>query len=59
MDQIDGNWRYGWFVGLKVDDAVGDVTGFSKNRDRLLRGGSFAEVFRAGAGAGRGCRVAG
>jgi len=22
MDQIDGNWRYRWFVGLKVDDAV-------------------------------------
>jgi len=22
MDQIDGNWRYRWFVGLKVDDPV-------------------------------------
>jgi transposase len=38
MDQIDGNWRYRWFVGLKVDDAVWDVTVFTKNRDRLLRG---------------------
>jgi transposase len=38
MDQIDGNWRYRWFVGLKVDGAVWDVTVFTKNRDRLLRG---------------------
>ena len=38
MDQIDGNWRYRWFVGLKVDEAVWDVTVFTKNRDRLLRG---------------------
>jgi transposase len=38
MDQIDGNWRYRWFVGLKVDDAVWDVTVFTKNRERLLRG---------------------
>jgi len=22
MDQIDGNWCYRWFVGLKVDDPV-------------------------------------
>ena len=38
MEQIDGNWRYRWFVGLKVDAAVWDVTVFTKNRDRLLRG---------------------
>ena len=38
MDQIDGNWRYRWFVGLKLDDGVWDVTVFTKNRDRLLRG---------------------
>jgi transposase len=38
MDQIDGNWRYRWFVGLKADEAVWDVTVFTKNRDRLLRG---------------------
>jgi transposase len=37
MDQIDGNWRYRWFVGLKVDEAVWDVTVFTKNRERLLR----------------------
>src|ERR1017187_4443133 len=22
MDQIDGNWRYRWFVGLKLDEPV-------------------------------------
>ena len=38
MDQIDGNWRYRWFVGLKLDEAVWDVTVFTKNRDRLLQG---------------------
>jgi len=38
MDQIDGNWRYRWFVGLKIDSPVWDVTVFTKNRDRLLRG---------------------
>jgi len=38
MDQIDGNWRYRWFVGLKADEAVWDVTVFTKNRERLLRG---------------------
>jgi transposase len=38
MDQIDGNWRYRWFVGLKIDSPVWDVTVFTKNRDRLLEG---------------------
>jgi transposase len=38
MDQIDGNWRYRWFVGLKIDSPVWDVTVFTKNRDRLLAG---------------------
>ena len=38
MDQMDGNWRYRWFVGLELDEAVWDVTVFTKNRDRLLQG---------------------
>jgi transposase len=38
MDQIDGNWRYRWFVGLKLDEAVWDVTVFTKNRERLMAG---------------------
>ena len=44
MDQIDGNWRYRWFVGLKADDAVWDVTVFTKNRERLL-GGEVSQRF--------------
>lgn len=38
MDQIDGSWRYRWFVGLKADDAVWDTTVFTKNRERLMAG---------------------
>jgi len=50
MDQIDGNWRYRWFVGLKLDEAVWDVTVFTKNRDRLLRGEVSQKFFeRVGA----------
>jgi transposase len=38
MDQIDGSWRYRWFVGLKVDETVWDATVFTKNRERLMAG---------------------
>jgi transposase len=38
MEQIDYNLLFRWFVGLKVDEAIWDVTVFTKNRDRLLRG---------------------
>jgi transposase len=38
MDQIDGSWRYRWFVGLKADDPVWDPTVFTKNRERLMAG---------------------
>src|SRR5215475_2603537 len=54
MDQIDGNWRYRWFVGLKADDPVWDVTVFTKNRDRLMSGEvaqKFFEKVRQQAGA--------
>ena len=46
MDQIDGNWRYRWFVGLKPDDPVWDVTVFTKNRDRLMRGEVSQKFFQ-------------
>lgn len=46
MDQIDGNWRYRWFVGLKADDSVWDVTVFTKNRDRLMRGEVAQKFFQ-------------
>ena len=44
MEQLDYNLLFRWFVGLNMDDAVGDATVFSKNRDRLLEG-EVAEAF--------------
>src|SRR5260370_660622 len=40
MEEIDYNSLFRWFVGLNLDDAVWDATVFTKNRDRLLGGGS-------------------
>jgi transposase len=36
-EQLDYNLLFRWFVGLNRDDAVWDVTVFTKNRDRLLK----------------------
>jgi transposase len=38
MVQLQYNLRFRWFVGLSMDDAVWDVTVFTKNRERLLEG---------------------
>src|SRR5215831_9059511 len=38
MQQISYNMLFRWFVGLSMDAPVWDVTVFTKNRDRLLRG---------------------
>src|SRR3984957_13652327 len=38
MEQLDYNLLFRWFVGLNMDDAVWDVTVFTRNRDRLLKG---------------------
>ena len=40
MEQLDYNLLYRWFVGLGVDEPVWVPTVFTKNRDRLLEGGS-------------------
>jgi len=37
MEQLDYNLLFRWFVGMNIDDAVWDVTVFTKNRERLLR----------------------
>ena len=37
MEQMDYNLLFRWFVGLNMDDAVWDVTVFTKNRERLLK----------------------
>src|SRR5215470_9107858 len=44
MEQLQYNLLFRWFVGLSMDDPVWDVTVFTKNRERLLRG-DIAEAF--------------
>ena len=50
MEQLDYNILYRWFVGLEMDDAVWDVTVFTKNRERLLKSevadGFFEQVLK-------------
>jgi transposase len=38
MEQMDYNLLFRWFVGLNMDDAIWDVTVFTKNRERLIAG---------------------
>src|SRR6202142_3498199 len=47
MEQLDYNLLFRWFVGLSMDDAVWDVTVFTKNRDRLLEGDVAQQFFQA------------
>src|SRR5262249_17253067 len=44
MEQLDYNFLFRWFVGLNLDDPVWDVTVFTRNRERLLKG-EVAEGF--------------
>jgi transposase len=38
MEQMNYNLLFRWFVGLEMDDAVWDVTVFTKHRERLIEG---------------------
>lgn len=38
MEELNYNWLYRWFVGLGADEAVWDVTVFTKNRERFIDG---------------------
>ncbi len=38
IEQMEYNLLLRWFVGLEMDDAVWDVTVFTKNRERLIAG---------------------
>jgi transposase len=38
MEEIDYSILFRWFVGMNLDEAVWDVTVFTKNRNRLLEG---------------------
>ena len=44
MEQLNYNLLFRWFVGLNMEDAIWDVTVFTKNRKRLLDG-DIAEAF--------------
>jgi transposase len=50
MEQLDYNILYRWFVGLDMDEAVWDVTVFTKNRERLIESqvadGFFDQVLK-------------
>ncbi len=37
MEQLTYNLLFRWFVGLNMDEAVWDVTVFTKNRERLMK----------------------
>ena len=56
MEQLEYNLLFRWFVGLGIDDAIWDVTVFTKNRERLLMGdvaeGFFAAVLAEAQAAG-------
>lgn len=45
LEQIDFNFLYRWFVGMKADDKMWDETVFSKNRERLLSGEIADKLF--------------
>jgi transposase len=47
MEHIGYNLAYRWFVGLGMDDAVGDATVFTKNRERLMQGAVTERLFEA------------
>ncbi len=47
MEHLDADMRFRWFVGLNADDPVWDVTVFTKNRERLLKGDVAARFFAA------------
>ncbi|MHB8631166.1 MAG: IS5 family transposase [Candidatus Limnocylindria bacterium] len=47
MEHLDADLRFRWFVGLNADDPVWDVTVFTKNRTRLLKGDVAGAFFAA------------
>ena len=47
MEQMNYNLLFRWFVGLEMDDAVWDVTVFTKNRERLIAGAVSQRLLEA------------
>ena len=54
MEQLDYNLLFRWFVGLNLDDAVWDVTVYTKNRDRLLNADVARQFFSLVVGEAKG-----
>ena len=46
MEQLEYNLLFRWFVGLNMDEAVWDVTVFTKNRERLLEADVARQFFQ-------------
>jgi transposase len=46
MEELNYNLLFRWFVGLNMDEAVWDVTVFTKNRERLLEADVAAKFFQ-------------
>jgi transposase len=46
MEQLNYNLLFRWFVGLNMDEEVWDVTVFTKNRERLLKGDVARKFFQ-------------
>ena len=46
MEQLEYNLLFRWFVGLNMDEAVWDVTVFTKNRERLLEADLARQFFQ-------------
>src|SRR5271170_3762939 len=47
MERIEFDLLFRWFVGIGIDDPVGDHSSFSTNRDRLLAGEIAAKFLAA------------
>ena len=47
MEQLNYNLLFRWFVGLNPDDAVWDVTVYTKNRDRMIKMGASEKLLAA------------
>jgi transposase len=47
IEQLEYNLLFRWFVGLALDAPIWDVTVFTKNRARLLKGDVAAQFFQA------------
>lgn len=46
MEQLEYNLLFRWFVGLNMDEAVWDVTVFTKNRQRFLQADIASKFFQ-------------